>query len=666
MSVITEKAATFITKMGTLLRPKTEAVALPQDTHEALAHLLAAHDKEAVQNYINRRLPYPTVMNKIYEENEEFFSWLVDRKLLFDDVYTILEAYSLSVVSTEKVIDAGIRGKQLNTAVSNFTKNASVATYLLEHRLPQLTHELSDSDLHDLEPFCSLQPELLELLAAGDSDLRTIIGYITHLEEAQVIEMFVEALKSSKIQPNEFQKFFSMLEQNSETVRHLLVEKAPFALYEQILFFESNLTQYSQVTLVTHALRAEHYKKMLQVAEERGTDVGFQLRSKEENNALGIGVKSYSPNGRGNELEAGEEFISTTLNAVAGLYGDIVFVGKAATLLQKHFTFRALDFSLQNGLHARGELSVFTRAGLSIHAAETLRTAEKYLGQGNTEQAESLVKKAQQQLEIFEQLPTDIEAAIATLRTAAEKQIQNRIAEGISLLNSDFLCLVPQDQYDQLRTAIDASALDETSKVALIAQLIPFEGSLNLELVAQLRNPNEFSRKTEFLSKILGDKLLTATRNDAEIALSMPGIKVTTGLYKFSETPTIDFASTQPDNPTLQFKPDNCVALLYSLQNYTEWSFLRDLPRIYWGSLQGPLSWCVKRIYDETMQTHNVLAKDLQATELLKQIGTTIQKPVHELAESDQAFVVKIFALDIPIDQNKSAISLWREKTLQY
>ncbi len=666
MSVITEKAVTFFTKMGFFPRRKTETEALTEDPHDALAHLLEAHNKEAIQYYINRQLPYPTVMNKIYEENEEFFSWLVDRKLLFDDVYTILSAYSLSVIGTEKVIDAGIRGRQLITAVSNFTKNESVATYLLEHRLPQLTHELSDSDLHDLEPFCASQPELLELLAVGDNDLRTITSYITHLEETQVIEMFVESLKSSKIQPNEFQKFFSMLEQNSETVRHLLVEKAPFALYEQIFFFESNLTQYSQLTIVTHALRAEHYKKMLQVAEERGTDVGFQLRSKEENNALGIGVKSYSPNGSGGELEAGEEFISTTLNAVAGLYGDIVFVGKAATLLQKHFTFRALDFSLQNGLHARGELSVFTRAGLSIQAAETLKIAEKYLDLGNIQEAESLVREAQQQLEIFEQLPTDIESAIATLRTTAEKQMQSGIADGISLLNSDFVCLVPQNQYDQLRTAIDASALDAISKTALKAQLISYEGSLNRELIAQLRNPNEFSSKTESLSKILRDKSQIATRNDAEIALSMPGIKVTTALYKFSETPTIDFALTQPDNPIIQFKPDNCVALLYSLQNYTEWSFLRDLPRIYWGSLQGPLRWCVKRIYDETMLTHDVLAKDLKATELLKQIGTTIQKPVRELAESDQAFVVKIFALDIPIDQNKSAISLWREKTLQY
>lgn len=661
MSTIAEKASSLFGRMTTVLRPKKRETQPVDDIHVVLSTLLEQHKTVAVENYIDSRVPYPTVMKKIYQENPVFFTWLVTKKLLFDDVYSILEAYSVSPDATERVVDTGMRGAQLKTAVDNFTKNEMVAAFLLDHHSDLLTQELAAEALDEIETYCTSQPDVLLFLLKNTEDLALTANYVSKLVAAEISEEFLARSQDTNIENGELRIFFSMLEGNVDLVKTLLTDKVPFALYEQILFFESNITQYSQITLVTHALRAEHYLKMLATAEERGPETGFQLRSKEENNILGIGVKSYSPNGRGAELEAGEEFVSTTLNAVAGLYGDIVFVGKASELLHKKFSFRALDFSLQNGLHARGELSVFTQTGRKIHAVEQLALAEKFVDEKKLAQAQEIFQQVHNEFPSSEQRSVDVRQNITTLRNQLEQEITQAPADGISLHNSNFICLVPEDQYQSILTAIEESSLHPTIQEALKAQLISFTGGLNADLIMELRDPEVFKEKTNAVAGVLQDDKTTSTYNDAEVALASPAVSVATGVYQFSETPSIDLSDRSLEKPIRAFQPDNCIALLYSLQDLAEWSFLQELPRSYWGVIYGPLSYCVEYVYQQVKNSSNPVAQGSESTQIFKRLGVLLQTPLKDLSPSDNSLMTKIFTLSQDSDITKAPVTLWKE-----
>ncbi|MCR4306012.1 MAG: hypothetical protein NUV73_02935, partial [Candidatus Daviesbacteria bacterium] len=156
-------------------------------------------------------------------------------------------------------------------------------------------------------------------------------------EKAQgLLKKFLPWIKRPKPEPDKALEVMAkpLEEPGRSAVDSLLTKEAENSGFTNEGSAQKEKIPVFHLDLATHGQKTEHLFKMYEMISKMGLKKAMQLRSKEENNYLGVGVKAYSAFGGGEEFQAGE---ARTSFYQGGLYGagEINWVMPTSKVLQK-------------------------------------------------------------------------------------------------------------------------------------------------------------------------------------------------------------------------------------------------------------------------------------------------------------------------------------------
>jgi|GEM_PF-3518279 hypothetical protein len=339
-------------------------------------------------------------------------------------------------------------------------------------------------------------------------------------ERAQgLLKKFLPWIQRPKPEPDKALEIMTepLEEPDFTTAVSVLTKKAPGAgnvepENEQAVQKEEILSFH--LDLATHGQKTEHLFKMYEMISKMGLEKALRLRSKEENNYLGIGVKAYSAFGGGEEFETGE---SRTSFYQGGLYGagEVNWVMPTSKVMRKggyietagfynpekegmagrraefgHYS--ELGFRLRELGEAEDRQKRISEIKIALESTGSNLTFLTYLQKYQLQDGEKILsdERAQEvwrhpsilgREELEAVLENEAEKAQSQVRLLKDSLKEVEGSNGVDLLDPQVVCFVPQEKFAVITDQIKNLPISEQEKSFMRKQLVGYKNDMELD-----------------------------------------------------------------------------------------------------------------------------------------------------------------------------------------
>lgn len=639
--------------------------------HEKALQLM--DNKKKLKLFLSDRFDLGFSLYDFAETSPKYFIWLMENKLGNRDIFDLQIAYNNSPEGAKLAINGGYSDKDCITISYKYSKAPEMTANLLQQGIETVTHVWQDDTINFLsEKFQQDEDLFFMIVRSGkyDENFKDMFDFLSVHESKNNLVRFCNYFRPEKMM---LRNMIALIKENPEITDKMMVEGIHPGDWEKIMNYEKDKPDYSSFTIFTHTQRLNHFEIMVKTSEEVGLDKGMCLRSMAENILHEIKTEPNSPSGR--SAPGGESMLSTKFNSVAG-YGEIAWVVLPENQFSTgSFSVRVLDTDLEQvGLEStQAEVSILTSTGDLIEFSRTL----KYLYDNDQWSTFSSNHYKEILTKVFRDFP-DLNPdndSIPTLFESTSKPSQDEFEkfytevlkvldthkdkyDGIKLCTGSALCMVPKEQLRDVTLMIENSNLSDHDKQILLSQIIPYEAIDQLEELFALKNNKEnfLSAICKTWKVIFNDQSLTNqqvgdTLTIQEARLRKALVKDYANCFRIAEYPT-------PKNTFDVMDSEDAFALLHTLKQKVEWSFLKDVPKIAEGILIPILQeiW-----YDFYNDPHESRTRTVQFQQKMKdtmdyysKIFTSRQDSLTDQEAASAKIALKLDAID-----TTSHVTVW-------